>query len=312
MWILWLVLALLLLLLLFLFALLYIGIFRWPRRFLREGAPSWAEEKWVQRIREGSAWMRQQQTERICIKSYDGLRLVGLFLPAELPEPKGSIILVHGWHSNGYDDFSCAYRFYHELGYNILNIFQRAHGESQGCFTCFGVKERYDCQGWARYMAERFGEEHDLFFSGISMGASSVMMASSLELPGSVRGLVADCGFTSAWEQFSHVLTRHFHLPAHPILELADLLCRCIAGFGFRDCSCPEALSQNQIPVLFVHGLADHFVPAHMSQSCYDACAAPKELVLVEGAGHGFSFLVEEERVSAKIKDFLKKWGTKE
>ena len=308
--VLWILLALLFAALLLFGVLFYVGICRWPNRALADAIPPGVSGKWEQRVRDGVAWMRQQDTERICIRSYDGLKLAALFLPAAEAPPKGTIILVHGWRSSGYNDFSCAYQYYHGLGYNILNIFQRAHGESQGCFTCFGVKERYDCQSWARYVAERFGPEHDIFFSGISMGAASVMMATGLELPANVRGILADSGFTSPWEQFAHVLPRRFHLPVHPTIEIADLLCRCIAGFGFRVCSSIDALAGNKIPMLFVHGLADTFVPPEMSRRNYEACAAPKELLLVEGARHGLSYLVDEPRVSEKIKNFLRKWGT--
>ena len=287
-----------------------IGLCRTLRPIPADAVPPSVPQEYARLIREGVAWFRSQSTEPVSITSYDGLRLDGLLLPAETERTRGTLILVHGWRSSGYNDFSGAYQYYHDLGFRILNIFQRAHGTSQGRFTCFGVKERYDCQSWARYIQDRFGPEEDIFFSGISMGASAVLLAAGLELPANVRGIVADCGFTSAWDEFAYVLPHYFHLPARPILDIEDLLCRLIAGFGFRDCSVPESLAQATIPVLFIHGGADDFVPTEMGRRNYQACVAPKDLVIVEGAGHGLSYVTEQPRVQSAMENWFSKWGT--
>lgn len=296
--------------LLLLVSLFVVGLGRTPRSIPPDAVPPSVPQEYARLIRDGVAWFRSQKTEPVTITSYDGLRLDGCLLPAEVERPRGTIILVHGWRSSGYNDFCGAYAYYHNLGYRILNIFQRAHGTSQGWITCFGVKERYDCQSWARYIQERFGPEEDIFLSGISMGASTVLLAAGLDLPANVRGIVADCGFTSAWDEFAYVLPHYFHLPARPILDIENGFCRLFAGFGFRDCSVPEALAQATIPVLFIHGGADDFVPIEMGRRNYQACAAPKELLIVENAGHGLSYVVEPERVKNAIENWFKKWGT--
>jgi len=259
-------------------------------------------------ISDGRAWFQAQEREQIFLQSYDGLRLEADFLPAASPSTR-TILLFHGYRSEEYFDFSCIYRFYHELGLNILSVCQRSHGKSEGKYICFGVKERFDCKQWAEYIARRFGPETDIFLSGLSMGASTVLMAAGLELPENVRGVLADCGFTSPQEEFQYILKR-MHLPEHPLLEVLSAASGCIAGFRFDEASTTEALQHCRVPVLLVHGGEDDFVPTEMSRRSYAACAAPKELIIVPGAGHGVSYLVDKPRCQAAIRAFLERYST--
>lgn len=261
-------------------------------------------EDYAGMINDGIAWFRAQDTERIVLPAYDGTPLVGLYV--QHPQPLGTVILFHGYRCDGYRDFSCVYKYYYELGYSLLNVFQRAHGQSGGQYICFGVKERFDCRDWARYVCDRFGPEHDIFLGGISMGSTTVLMASGLELPESVRGLIADCGFTSPYDEFKEVLRNKIHLPVHPFIEIADVFCHLFAGFGFKDCSTVDAMRVNKLPVLFIHGEADNFVPHRFTRENYEACLAPKLLISVPNAGHGFSYLMDTEHCQAALSAFLK------
>ena len=254
-------------------------------------------------------WFRQQNKERVMQTSYDGLKLAADILPADPGTERGVLILMHGFRGSAAHDFSCALEFYHELGYHLILPHQRAHGKSEGRYLCFGVKERYDCRMWAYYAATRFGDKMPIFLDGISMGASTVLMAAGLELPRNVKGIIADCGFTSPWEIFRFVLKKWFHLPAFPILHLTGILCRFAAGFGFRECSTLDVLSKSNLPVLFVHGTADELVPFWMGEQNYRACQGPKRFVKVEGASHGFSFLMEEERCKNELQEFLREYS---
>lgn len=252
----------------------------------------------------GVHWFQDRESEEVEIESFDGLRLRGRYLAH--PEAKGTVLLFHGFHSDGCTDFSGVFASYYAMGYSLLQVFQRAHGESEGRFICYGVKERFDCQRWAEYACRRFGPGHPLLLGGVSMGASTVLMASALPLPPTVRGIVADCGFTSAWEELSYLLRRR-HVPAAgAVLRLADLLARLFAGFSFRECSTVEAMAANRLPILFLHGEADTFVPARFTQACFDACRGEKELLLVPGATHGVSYLKDRPRCQAALERFLR------
>ena len=216
-------------------------------------------------VQEGIRWFLGQEPELHTITSFDGLKLCAYYLPAEAPASgkrrRNILLLMHGYRAGGLTDFAGLYRFYHEQGYDLLVPFERSHGPSEGRYICFGVKERFDCRDWARYAARRFGEEEPLFLMGISMGCATVLMSLSLNLPPNVRGVLADCGFTSPWEIVRHVAKADFHLPAFPLLWLLDLWCRALAGFSLKEADTRKALGNSSLPVLFLHGKEDKFVP---------------------------------------------------
>jgi pimeloyl-ACP methyl ester carboxylesterase len=153
---------------------------------------------WLPRIEEGRLWLSKQPYEDVYAESRDGLRLLAkLYLN---PQSSGdTILLAHGYKSTPERDFSCGCAFYFSQGFNVLLIDQRAHGDSEGDYICFGVKERYDVVNWAQWMVERFGPDKKYVIGGMSMGCTTVLLAAALpELPPEIRGVVADCGFTSA------------------------------------------------------------------------------------------------------------------
>ncbi len=253
-------------------------------------------------IEAGAAWFHAQNPERVQIVSDDGLRLVGYFLPAY--DAKGTLLVMHGYRSSPFFDFSCSVQDYHEMGWNVLAVCQRAHGESEGKYITFGVKERFDARDWALYLSDRFGPEHNVAMVGISMGSSTVLMSLGTDLPENVKCAVADCGFTAPYDEFVHVLKRR-HIPVHPILDIADLFSNVFADFGFKDYSTITALQSNHRPVLFVHGEKDDFVPVRFTVENYAACTAPKQLITVPEAGHGTSYVCAHDSCRAALRDFL-------
>lgn len=279
----------------------YLGAVRLPFK------PDPGKSKWVKNYREeilaGADWFRTQPTERVEISSYDGLKLVGWFLPAE--NARGTLLLVHGYRSDHTTDFGIVYPYYHSLGFHILAVDQRAHGESEGKYITFGVKDRFDVRDWAVYLYDRFGPAHRVVLDGISMGCSSVLMSLDTGLPENVCGAIADCGFTSPYDQFCHMFRTHFHLPRHPLMDIAEWYAKLFAGFGFRDCSTVTALQGSQLPVIFFHGLRDTFVPPRFTEENYAACRGEKQLITVPEAGHGGCYLVERARCQAALEEFL-------
>ena len=262
-------------------------------------------------ILSGVQFWRAQEPEDIFLPSYDGLRLHGQLV--QQPGAKGTILLFHGYRSGWVIDFSIVLPYYASLGYNLLAVDERAHGESEGTYITFGVREREDAVIWAQYAARHFGPDHPLILGGLSMGATTVLMASALELPPSVRGVIADCGFSSPYEIMKSVLRAHVKwLPPGLPLALIDLCARIFAGFSIRGASAVQAAAETKLPILFLHGTGDTFVPCAMSQAAYEACRAEKQLVLVEGAGHGQSYLTDRPRVQAALETFLNQYASKE
>ena len=253
----------------------------------------------------GKRWLEGQKQESLEIVSFDGLKLRALFIPN--PEARGTLLLFHGWRSSWKTDFTVALPFYYSLGMNLLLADQRSQNSSEGKYMTYGIREQKDVVSWADLMAEKLGKDHPLFLGGLSMGAATVLMASDLEYKGNVRGVLADCGFTSPWAIIRKVASRTKAIPLDASSALLNVFTRRFAGFDMKEKRTVDALARTKLPVLLIHGLADDFVPSEMSRENYAACNSEKELVLVEGAGHGMSYVVEPERVKAAIGGFIQK-----
>ena len=231
--------------------------------------------------------------ERVYITSFDGLRLAGRYYHQKDGAPLS--ICFHGYRGTPCRDFSGGSTAYLEEGHNLLMIEERAHCESQGHTITFGVKERYDCLAWTHYAVERFGSDVPIFLNGISMGAGTVLMASALDLPSQVLGIIADCPFSSPKAIICKVAADMKFPPklAWPFLYVGA---RLFGRFDPNAADASEAVQHAKVPILMIHGEADYFVPIEMSYAI--AAAAPERVALhtFPGAGHGLSFLVDKER----------------
>lgn len=279
------------------------------REYEQDEASIWSPYR--EQMRAAQNWIDEHTAETMEILSHDGLKLRALYLPADREKPVGTVLAFHGYRSLATVDFALEAEFFHNLGYRVVLPYQRSHGLSEGKYITYGVKERFDCRDWTNYLAECFGAE-DIFLMGISMGSSTVMMAADLELPACVRGIVADCGFTSPWEIMKHVSRRNFSLPAFPFLHVLDLAARVQAGFPLKGADSRKALAETGLPVLFLHGQEDDFVPVSMTEENFSACKGEKEKYLVPGAGHAQSFAADPAGCQAKIRAFLEKHKTPE
>lgn len=265
-------------------------------------------DQYVGFIREAKQWFTDQNGEEITVEAADGLHLRGVYIPAAVPA-QTLVFCVHGYKSQGINDYAALSRFYHGLGCDVLVVDDRAHGKSEGRYIGFGCLDRLDCRAWLQYVAERFGDSRHVFLHGISMGAATVLMASGVNLAGDIRGIVADCGFTSAWNVFAHILRRDYHMPPFPLMHLTSLLCRLFAGYGFKDVSTVDAVAGTDLPILFIHGGEDNFVPTRMSRENYEACNSEKQLLIVEKAGHAESYYADRSAYEDAVQAFLKRHG---
>ena len=257
-----------------------------------------------QLIAEAQERLEQNAQETVEIQGQDGTRLVGHWYPCEAA--KRVIVAMHGWRSSWSRDFGLVADFWHENGCSVLYAEQRGQGESGGEYMGFGMLERYDCQQWAKWVDANNPDNLPIYLSGISMGATTVLMTSGMELPENVHGIMADCGFTSAYDIWKHVAEKNLHLHYGIYAAAADDLCKKKIHMGARDYSTVEALAQCKVPVLFAHGTDDSFVPVEMTYENFKACAAPKRLLIVPGAEHAQSYLVDKGSYENQVKDFWK------
>ena len=253
-------------------------------------------------IRAADRWLKEHHAQPVETKSQDGLILRGSWVPVE--NARGTVLFVHGYRSCPLADFGLAYDFYHDMGFNILLPDQRSHGKSEGKFITFGIRESEDMALWVEFHNRKFGK-NPILLSGLSMGASTVMYMADMPLPDNVKGIIADCGFTTPGEIISEVFRKTIHLPAKPFVWLADKIARLVANFSFYEKDTRKTLANSNLPIRMIHGTEDHFVPATMTKESFEACRSDKKLLLVEKAGHAVSFLHDRERYGAMLVDFL-------
>lgn len=250
-------------------------------------------------------WREAQSFEEVFIQSRDDLRLVGHYLAC--PEAKRTVLLIHGWRGSWDQDMCMFGPFLQEQKCNLLFVEQRGHGASEGKYLGFGVLERYDCLAWIRYLQSREPEGMPLYLLGCSQGAATVLMAAGFQLPDQVRGIIADCGFLSPEEQITNTLKEWWRLPKQPFLWIADRICRHRAGYSYREYSTLEAMKTNRKPILFVHGKEDGFVPVSSTVRNYEACQGEKSLLLVDGARHIQSYLLERKEYQDRLRRMFRK-----
>ena len=241
------------------------------------------------------SWMKETRAvphEDIYVTSFDGLKLHGCYY--EFAPGAPIEIMFHGYRGSAERDLCGGVQRCFALGRSAIVVDQRASGQSEGRVITFGIKERYDCLAWVDYALKRFGSDVELLLCGISMGAATVLMAAGMDLPPNVKGIIADCGYTSPREIICKVI-RQIGLPAKIMYPFVKLGAKIYGHFDLEEASAVEAMARCKIPVFFAHGEPDDFVPCDMSRVNYEACTAPKKLFTVPGAGHGLSYIVAPE-----------------
>lgn len=257
------------------------------------------------------AWIDEIRTlphEDVSIISRDGLTLRGKYY--EYAEGAPVELLFHGYHGTAERDLCGGVSRCFSIGRNALMIDQRASGKSDGHVITFGVKERLDCVDWANYAAKRFGKDSKIILTGISMGAATVMMAAGEELPENVVCILADCGYSSARDIIKKIL-KEMHLPIGPTYFFIKAGARIFGRFDLEETSPLEVVKKSRVPIIFIHGEDDDFVPCDMSRKLYESCASLKKLVTVPLAGHGLAFPVDKENYLHALRAFEKEWNVK-
>lgn len=248
----------------------------------------------------GKEYLENCGCETVEIRSHDGLKLVGHWYSGK--KPRRVIVAMHGWRSSWSNDFGIISRFWHENDCAVLYAEHRGQGESGGEYISFGLLERFDCFEWVKWVNEK--TDLPIYLAGVSMGASTVLMTAGFDLPERVRGIVADCGFTSPREIWKHVVENNMHLPYKFYSAGVDGECRKKIQHASDDYSCVEALRNCKVPVMFVHGSDDKFVPVEMTYENYKACVSEKRVLIVPGASHGMSYMTDTAGYQREILEF--------
>ena len=258
-------------------------------------------EYMIEKMKETRALPRKDYS----IKSFDGLTLWGSFY--ELYE-KGPIeLMFHGYRGTAERDLCGAVNRCRRLGHSAFIVDQRAATRSDGNVITFGVNESKDCLRWVDFVTNLF-PERKIIITGISMGGATVLNAASSKLPKNVVGVIADCSYSSAKEIITKVINTDMHLPGKVFYPFVKLSAKLFGKFDLEEISPIESVKKFTLPVLFIHGEDDNFVPCEMSRRLYSACSSDKMLLTVPGADHGLSYLVDKDRYIKTFEEFERKY----
>lgn len=242
--------------------------------------------------------------EDVLITSYDNTRLSAKYYHNS--DEKIIQIMFHGYKGSGVIDFCGGHKLARDIHHNILLVDQRGAGKSNTHTITFGIKERFDCLEWIKYCINRFGEDVRIILVGVSMGASTVLMASELNLPKNVIGIVADSPFTSPKDIISKVI-RDMKLSPKLVYPFIKLSAKVFGHFNLEESDSMKSVKNSNIPILIIHGERDSFVPCHMSKQIADNANRNVEFHSFPGAGHGFSFMTNPDRYIKITNEFYEK-----
>lgn len=270
-------------------------------------AEEWADgSRFLPQIRENVEFVDSLPCDSVQITADDGTLLSAQYCHEADDAP--TAIIMHGYRATAMRDTMGLIVLCKKLGFNLLMPDQRAHGRSGGRSITMGARERYDARAWAYWASVRSFGKSSIFLMGVSMGAATVLLASGLDLPDNVRGIIADCGYSSIRDICRTCLPKYLpHVPVGPGYAVGKAGAELFAHFDPDTIDCRKAVAQSNVPILFIHGSADDFVPCSMSRENYAACTSEKELLIIPGATHAMCYYYDTPAYAKAVTDFLKK-----
>ncbi len=243
-------------------------------------------------------YLKEKGFERLSVLSQDGITLCGDLYDRGADR---TALMVHGYNADPYVNLVSPARWFYDEGFNVLVIYQRAHGCSGGNRSGMGLKEKDDVVVWIDALLRRDQSQRMLLY-GVSMGGATLAYLSDTLHQEQVACMMIDCGFISTENQLRSDAKR-MHLP--PLLvPLIGIVARLDQQIDIRERT-TEHLKHACKPILFIHGDADMTVPLEEGRKNFDACSAEKRMVIVENAAHTVAFQTDEQKVSAAMKDFI-------
>lgn len=213
-----------------------------------------------------------------------------------------TVICLPGYMTSAVKSFASLVPFYKENGYNVLLVTNRGHAESGGKHITFGAKESKDLLKWIDKINELY-PNGEILLHGIELGANSALLISG-NLPLNVKGIISDSAYSKPWDIFVYQIKQIYHLSPFPILHIAEYFSKRFAKVNHQD-SAVKAVASSSVPILFLHGAKDMFVPSYMCNACFESCTSPKAMIIVEGAGHNQAHFKDKETVENGITEFL-------
>ncbi len=243
---------------------------------------------------------KSQPFRELEIRSFDGLKLKGYLVERD---PKEVVICVHGYKSDPESDFCDRSEIYAKRGTTVLFVHDRAHGNSEGRYLGFSELDRFDVAKWVDKINELYDSPR-IFLHGVSMGGATVIHCADMDLK-NVCGIIDDCGFNSILGISKALISDMYHMPYFPIGYIAWFWAKILNKVDFNTSIGEICVKHTNLPILFIHGKEDHFVPAYMSEQMYEACTSPKELHLIENCGHAAAYMCAKEEYTEAVNRML-------
>ncbi len=254
-------------------------------------------------IKKGEEFIKNTPHTWLYIKSFDELKIAGRYYNNNSDR---TIFLFHGYRSSSVHDFSCAVEMYYKLGFNVFLADQRSHGKSEGRLITFGVKESRDVVSWCEFINRKYSP-NKIIISGISMGATTVLYSLKHNLPKNVVGVIADCGFNSPADIIKKVGKDKYKINASFFIPFLNFACKLFGGFSIYKDNTYNIVKNTELPILFIHGKKDKFVPCQMTEEAFKYTKDNCKMFIASNAGHGMSFLTDTKLLTMEIDNFLNK-----
>lgn len=254
-------------------------------------------------IKESIRFFKTKSCDELTLTSFDGLKLKGYYYNNN---SKKTILFVHGYNALPLNNFAVVGRDLYNEGYNIFFLHQRAHNNSEGKYTTFGIKERKDVVAWAHKLNELYNIEKMVIY-GMSMGCASTEMALALDIPSNVKCAVLDCGFKAMFPLMMSESQKRMKINPFFAVLLMNLYAKIFAGFSMFEATAEESLKHAKVPCFFIHGCADETVPISHGEANYNACASEKEKYFIEGVAHAQAYYYGGDELKNQLITFLKK-----
>lgn len=247
------------------------------------------------------SWYDSMEKTDYTVTCGDGYILHAQFLPNPVPTDR-YVLITHGFTDNHYGSLKYA-RIYLDNGFNVIIYDLRGHGMNSKTITTFTILEREDLYAMILDSRRRYPDMKVLGLHGESLGAGTTVAV--LEKKPPVDFAVVDCGFTDMVPLFE-VAIRSYHLPVF-MVKVASACAKVIYGYSFRQMRPIEALANNEVPLLFIHGSCDELVAPEHSRKMSKATAGYSEVHMIPNAGHADAVFTDPEMYRIIVTDFLRK-----
>ena len=238
--------------------------------------------------------------EDVWTSSFDSLKLHGRLLKGD---PKEVVICVHGYRSSVEEDFADRAKIYADRGSTVLFVDDRSHGKSEGRYIGFSELDRFDVKSWVDWINEHY-EDPRIYLHGVSMGGATVVHCADMHLK-NLAGIIADCPFDSIRGITRALMKESYKIPYFPVGYIAGFWSKILAGIDFDRSQGEVCAAHSDVPMVFIHGKTDNFVPCEMSAKMYEACTKPKKILYVDKCGHGAAYMLAKEEYTDLVNELL-------